>query len=79
MDIRVAPPDKAAEILRIKGYPVTGKFLRRLYREGQLPGTWTGKRLLIPIEKAISLLENGSSASVEMNTAIRKIPESSRL
>lgn len=58
--VRVAPPDKAAEILRSMGYPVSAKFLRRLYKAGQLPGTFTGKRVLIPIAKAVELLENGA-------------------
>ena len=62
LDVRVAPPDKAAEILRGMGYPVDGKFLRRLYKAGQLPGTFTGKRVLIPITKAVELLENGTLA-----------------
>jgi hypothetical protein len=57
---RVAPPDKAAGILRGMGYPVNAKLLRRLYKAGQLPGTFTGKRVLIPIAKAVELLENGT-------------------
>lgn len=57
--IKIAPPDKAAEILRNMGYPINAKLLRRLHKEGTLPGTWTGKRLLIPIAKAVSLFENG--------------------
>ena len=56
---RIAPPDKAAEILRARGYPVGAKLLRKLYVQGKLPGLKTDKRLLIPIEKAVELFENG--------------------
>lgn len=59
LKVRVAPPDKAAEILRNLGYPVSPKLLRKLCRENRLPSTWTGKRLLIPISRAIELFEHG--------------------
>lgn len=59
---RVAPPEKAAAILRSMGYPVDAKLLRRLYKAGYLPGTWTGKRLLLSIAKAAELFENGMPA-----------------
>ena len=73
---RVAPPDRAAEILRDRGYPVSGKLLRRMYKEGTLPGTWTGKRVLIPLAKAVELLENGIPAEhPEQSGTIRRIPE----
>lgn len=75
LDIRIAPPDRAAEILQGMGYPVSGKFLRRLYKEGQLPGTWTGKRVLIPISKAIELLENGNTTAEPHESIIRMIAE----
>lgn len=71
--VRVAPPDKAAEILRGMGYPIDAKFLRRLYKAGQLPGTFTGKRVLIPIAKAVELLENG--IPTEQAGSIRRVEE----
>lgn len=72
--VRIAPPDKAAEILRGMGYPVGAKFLRRLYKSGQLPGTFTGKRVLIPIAKAVELLENGTlTEQAEQSGTIRQI------
>jgi len=74
LNVRIAAPDKAAEILREMGYPVSGKFLRRLYKEGKLPGTWTGKRVLIPIAKAVDLLENGHRAKQE-SCIIRRVSE----
>ena len=76
INVRVAPPDRAAEILQGMGYPVNAKFLRRLYKAGQLPGTFTGKRVLIPIARAVELLENGSSAeqSAQIGT-IRRVEE----
>lgn len=56
---KMAPPDKLAGILKEKGYPVNGKMLRRLHRENLLPGIPSGRKLLIPIEKALELFENG--------------------
>ena len=75
LNVRIAPPYRAAEILRSMGYPVSGKFLRHLYKAGKLPGTWTGKRVLIPIAKAIDLFENGSGIDSTQKEAIRAMAE----
>lgn len=76
ISIRVAPPDKAAEVLRSMGYPIDAKFLRRLYKSGLLPGTFTGKRVLIPIAKAVELLENGAlTQQPEQPESIRRVKE----
>lgn len=62
--IRNASPDKAAAILRAEGFPVNAKMLRTLYNQGHLPAIWTGRRLLIPLNKARELFENGMYADI---------------
>jgi len=71
-EIRIAPPDKAAEILKDKGYPVSAKLLRQLHRDGRLAAVWTGYRLLISIEKAVELFENGE-VQKQQSGQIRRI------
>lgn len=60
MQLKCAPPDKAAEIIKNAGYPINAKLLRRWAKEGKYPAVWTGKRLLINIEKAIQFLETNT-------------------
>lgn len=60
MCMKVAPPDKAAEIINKAGYPINAKLLRRWAKEGKFPAVWTGKRLLINIEKAIRFIETNT-------------------
>lgn len=56
--VRSAPPNRAAEILKEMGYPhINAKLLRKLYRDGVIPGVDTGHKLLLPIARIVEILE----------------------
>lgn len=58
LPVRIAPPDKAAEILNKCGYSgVNPKLLRRWYKQGVIPGVHTGRKVLLPLEKIVAVLE----------------------
>lgn len=54
--IRIAPPDKASCILRSNGYPISAKCLRTWAKNGTIPAVWTGRKMLINIEKTVMYL-----------------------
>lgn len=57
---KIAPPDKAsATLTEYLGYPIGPKLLRTLAKNGRVPSVWTGRCLLINIEKTIEYFENG--------------------
>jgi len=74
-NLKVAPPDTAAEILRGLGYPVSGKLLRKWYKMGVIPGVWTGKRVLLNIGRIVEYLSTGDAicATGEVVGGIRRI------
>lgn len=60
MNLRVAPPDKASEMLKSMGYEyVNAKMLRSWYKTGVIPGVNTGHKVLLPIARIVDVLENG--------------------
>ena len=74
LTVKIAPPDRAAAILTAKGYPINAKLLRRLYKQGKIPGTFTGKRVLLPIDRVIDLLEHGEAIETPAQSgAIRRV------
>lgn len=62
---KIAPPDRASSILNDLGYPVGATTLRRWYKAGQIPGCFTGKRVLLNIDKIIEYLETGDQVANE--------------
>ncbi|MFV0413332.1 MAG: hypothetical protein ACK5L3_08690 [Oscillospiraceae bacterium] len=76
--LKIAPPQKAAQILASRGYPLGEKLIRRLAVQKTIPATWTGRKWLISIEGTINVLENGEPSQQPAATAagqIRKIEE----
>ena len=63
---RVAPPDKAAALLRSQGYPVGAKALRKWHAEGKVPGVWSGRRLLLNIDGIVAYLEQGDQPALDV-------------
>lgn len=58
IQLRSAPPDRAAELLKEMGHPdINAKLLRRWYKAGVIPGVDTGRKVLLPISKIVALLE----------------------
>lgn len=57
--LKMAPPDKATEILNEMGYPVNPKLLRKWAKEKKFPSCWTGKRLLLTIDAVVKYLNEG--------------------
>ena len=76
MNLKVAPPEKASAILKAQGYPIDAKLLRRWYKAGKIPGCFTGKRVLLNIQRVIDYLETGDQPEEETGPDgnVRHIP-----